>query len=147
MKGHTVSKVKNGDSVKVHYKGTLEDGTVFDSSEGREPLAFTLGAGQLIAGFEKAVIGLEEGETTTTHIPAAEAYGEHRPEMTITVPKSELPADMEVHEGLQLQLNQPDGQPIPVVITNIEDDQITLDANHPLAGKDLTFEIRLVEID
>ena len=142
-----MSKVKDGDSVKVHYKGTLDDGTVFDSSEGREPLAFTLGTGQLIPGFEKAVLGLEEGESTTTNIPAAEAYGEHRPEMTITVPKSELPADMEVHEGLQLQLNQTDGQPIPVVITKIENDQITLDANHPLAGKDLTFEIRLVEID
>ena len=141
-----MSKIKDGDAVKVHYKGTLDDGTVFDSSEGREPLAFTLGTGQLIPGFEKAVIGLEVGETTTTNIPAAEAYGEHRPEMTITVPKTELPEDMEVHEGLQLQLNQPDGQPIPVVITKIDNEQITLDANHPLAGKDLTFEITIVEI-
>jgi len=141
-----LSTVKDGDTVKVHYKGTLEDGTVFDSSEGKDPLEFTLGNGQLIPGFEKAVIGMSEGDSTTANIPSAEAYGERKEELEVQVEKEKLPEDIEPQIGMQLQLNQPNGQAIPVQISKIDDDQITLDANHPLSGKDLTFEIELVEI-
>ncbi len=141
-----MSVVKNGDTVKVHYTGQLEDGSVFDSSVQREPLEFTLGQGQLIPGFEKAVVGLKVGDSTTANIPSAEAYGEPNPQMIIEVEKSQLPADLEPEVGVQLQLNQPDGQVIPVQITNVEGDNVTIDANHPLAGKDLTFNIELVEI-
>ncbi|MEX2347293.1 MAG: peptidylprolyl isomerase [Balneolaceae bacterium] len=139
-------KVKDGDTVKVHYTGTLEDGAVFDTSEEREPLEFTLGQGQLIPGFEKAVIGMDEGESTTVEIPSEEAYGEAREDLVITVPKDQLPEDVEPQIGMQLQVNQPDGQPIPVRITEVGDAELTLDANHPLAGKDLKFKIELVEV-
>jgi peptidylprolyl isomerase len=138
-------KVKDGDTVKVHYTGKLESGEVFDSSEGREPLEFTLGQGQLIPGFEKAVTELEKGESTTVDIPSKEAYGEVREDLIITVPKDQLPEDVEPQVGMQLQVNQPDGQPIPVRITDVGEENLTLDANHPLAGKDLTFKIELVE--
>ncbi len=141
-----MSVVKNGDTVKVHYTGQLEDGSVFDSSVQREPLEFTLGQGQLIPGFEKAVVGLKVGDSTTANIPSAEAYGDPNPQMIIEVEKSQLPADLEPEVGVQLQLNQPDGQVIPVQITNVEGENVTIDANHPLAGKDLTFNIELVEI-
>lgn len=141
-----MSTIENGNTVKVHYKGTLDSGEVFDSSEGRDPLEFTMGAGQLIPGFEKAIMGLKVGDSTTTNIPSAEAYGEHNPEMTITVPKEQLPEGMEPVVGMQLQLNQENGQPVPCQIAKIEGEEITIDANHPLAGKDLTFEIEVVEI-
>ena len=141
-----MSVVKNCDTVKVQYTGQLEDGSVFDSSVQREPLEFTLGQGQLIPGFEKAVVGLKVGDSTTANIPSAEAYGEPNPQMIIEVEKSQLPADLEPEVGVQLQLNQPDGQVIPVQITKVEGDNVTIDANHPLAGKDLTFNIELVEI-
>jgi peptidylprolyl isomerase len=141
-----LSKVKDGATVKVHYTGTLENGEVFDSSENREPLEFTLGQGQLIPGFEKAVTGLDVGESTTVDIPSAEAYGEAREDLIITVPKNQLPDDIEPQIGMQLQVNQPDGQPVPVRITEIGEEELTLDANHPLAGQDLTFKIELVEV-
>lgn len=141
-----MSTIKNGDTVKVHYTGTLENGEVFDSSEGRDPLQFTLGAGQLIPGFEKAVMGLEVGDSTKAEIPSAEAYGEHNPQMEVTIAKTQLPEDLEPVIGMQLQLNQENGQPVPCQITKIEGEEITIDANHPLAGKDLTFEIEVVEI-
>lgn len=141
-----MSVIKDGDTVKVHYTGTLEDGEIFDSSEGRDPLEFTMGTGQLIPGFEKAVLGLKVGDTTKANIPCAEAYGEHNPQMEVKVQKSQLPADMEPAIGMQLQLNQQNGQPIPCQVTNIEGEEITIDANHPLAGKDLTFNIEVVEI-
>ena len=141
-----MSTIKDGDTVKVHYKGTLENGEVFDSSEGRDPLQFTMGAGQLIPGFEKAVMGLKVGDSTKAEIPSAEAYGEHNPQMEITIEKSQLPADLEPAVGMQLQLNQENGQPVPCQITNIEGENITIDANHPLAGKDLIFNIEVVEI-
>lgn len=141
-----MSKVKDGDTVKVHYKGTLKDGSVFDSSENREPLEFTLGQGQLIPGFEKAVIGLAEGDTTSIDIPSGEAYGEVRDDLIINVPKEQLPDEVEPQVGMQLQLNQPNGQPVPVRITEISEGELTLDANHPLAGKDLKFDIELVEV-
>ncbi len=141
-----MSTIKNGDTVKVHYTGTLSDGEVFDSSINRDPLQFTLGQGQLIPGFEKAIIGLAVGETTTTNIPSAEAYGDHNPQMEITVQQDQLPEGMTPEVGMQLQLNQPDGQPIPCLVTKVEGDAVTIDANHPLAGKDLTFNIEIVEI-
>lgn len=141
-----MSVIKDGDTVKVHYKGSLDNGEVFDSSEGRDPLEFTMGTGQLIPGFEKAVLGLKVGDSTTANIPSAEAYGESNPQMIVEVEKSQLPPDLEAQVGTQLQLNQPNGQAIPVLITKVEDEKVTLDANHPLAGKDLTFDIEVVEI-
>ncbi len=143
-----MSKVKEGDTVKVHYTGRLEDGTVFDTSRQRnEPLEFTLGQGQLIPGFEKAVVGLSVGEDTTINIPSSEAYGDHREELEVVVSKSDLPDNIEPEVGMQLQMQQKGSQQaIPVQITGVTEDQVTLDANHPLAGKDLTFDIELVEI-
>ncbi len=141
-----MSQVKNGDTVKVHYTGTLNNGEVFDTSTGREPLEFKLGEGRLIPGFEKAVIGLNVGESVKVEIPSDEAYGEERDDLIINVPKNQLPEGVNPEIGMQLQVNQPDGQPIPVIITDMNDSDLTLNANHPLAGKDLTFEIELVEI-
>ena len=141
-----MSIIKNGDTVKVHYTGILDNGEVFDSSLDRNPLLCTLDQVQLIPGFEKAIIGLTVGDSTITHIPAAEAYGEHNPQMEVTVEKNQLPEGMIPKIGIQLQLNQPDGSPIPYVITKLEGENVTIDANHPLAGKDLTFNIEIVEI-
>ncbi len=141
-----MSKAKDGDTVKVHYTGTLENGEVFDTSKEREPLEFQLGEGQLIPGFEKAVIGMDEGDSTTVEIPSEEAYGEVREDLVINVPKDQLPEEVEPKIGMQLQVNQQNGQPIPVRVTEIKDDELVLDANHPLAGKDLKFEIELLEV-
>ncbi len=141
-----MSKVKEGDTVKVHYTGKLKDGSIFDSSEEREPLEFTLGQGQLIPGFEKAVEGMEVGDSTTVDIPSDDAYGERREDLELEVSKSDLPDNIEPEVGMQLQMQQQeDGRAIPVQITAVEDDFVKLDANHPLAGKDLTFDIELVE--
>lgn len=142
-----MSKVKEGDTVKVHYTGKLTDeGSVFDSSEDREPLEFTLGEGQLIPGFEDAVIGMEEGDSTTVDIASDDAYGERREDLELEVAKSDLPDNVEPEVGMQLQMQQQEnGQAIPVQITAVEDEVVKLDANHPLAGKDLTFDIELVE--
>jgi peptidylprolyl isomerase len=142
-----LSKVKDGDTVKVHYTGSLEDGSVFDSSEDKDPLEFTLGTGQLIPGFEKAVEGMTEGDKTKVTIPADEAYGQVREDLVISVPKNNLPDDVTPQVGMQLQLNQPDGQAVPVRITEVQDEEVTLDANHPLAGEDLVFDIELVRIN
>lgn len=141
-----MSTIKDGDTVSVHYTGTLASGEVFDSSVERDPLKFTLGKGQLIPGFEQAIMGLSVGEKATTNIPSLEAYGEHNPEMVIGVPVNQLPPELDAQVGMQLQLNQPDGQAIPVQITQIEGETVTIDANHPLAGKDLNFDIEVVEI-
>ncbi len=141
-----MSIAKDGDTVKVHYTGTLKNGEVFDTSKEREPLEFTLGQGQLIPGFEKAVIGLNVGDATKVDIPSAEAYGDSREDLVLNVPKDQLPADVEPQVGMQLQVNQPDGQPVPVRITDVKETELTLDANHPLAGQDLSFEIELVEV-
>lgn len=141
-----MSNVKKGDTVKVHYTGTLQDGSVFDSSRSREPLEFKIGSGSLIPGFEKAVLGLSIGESTKVDIPSGEAYGEVRDEMIISVERDKLPADIDPQVGMQLQVQQPNGQAMPVVISEVNDTHITIDANHPLAGRDLTFEIELVEV-
>lgn len=139
-------QAKPGDTVKIHYTGKLEDGTVFDSSMNREPLEFTLNAGQVIPGFEKAVLGMSPGQSKTEKIPMDQAYGPYRDEMVIEVSRQVMPADLLPEVGQQLQLQQPTGQVIPVVITDVTDATVTLDANHPLAGEDLTFDIQLVEI-
>lgn len=135
-----------GKTVKVHYQGTLPDGTVFDSSRGREPLEFTLGAGQVIAGFDKAVAGLAPGESRTATVPAAEAYGPRLGEMVLELPREQVPSELTVEVGQQLELRQEDGQTVPVTIADLSDETVTLDANHPLAGQDLTFEVELVEV-
>jgi peptidylprolyl isomerase len=141
-----MAQAKMGDTVSVHYTGKLEDGTVFDSSEGRDPLQFSIGSGQLIPGFEQAVIGMAPGESKTAQIPADEAYGSYHPEMVLVVERQQIPSEVPVSIGLQLQIQQQGGTSIPVMITDVSDSQVTLDANHPLAGEDLTFEIQLMEI-
>lgn len=141
-----MSKVKANDTVKVHYTGKLEDGQVFDSSREREPLEFTLGEGQIIPGFEKAVIDMEVNDTKTVNIPSSEAYGEHSNELIQEVPKDQLPEEIKPEVGMQLMSKTPDGREIPLVVTKVEDAAIEVDANHPLAGKDLTFELEIVEI-
>lgn len=141
-----MSIAKSGHSVKVHYTGKLEDGSIFDSSEGREPLAFTLGQGQMIPGFEQAVLGMVIGEVREANIPSKEAYGERSEELLVEVPIAQVPADIKPEIGMQLAIN--DGEKSrPVVVAAVDPEKIVLDANHPLAGKDLTFEIELVEID
>jgi len=141
-----MSQAKKGDTVKVHYTGKLDDGSVFDSSANREPLEFTLGENQVISGFESAVEGMEPGEKRTVTIPAEEAYGPHREDMLLEVDRSALPPDLEPKVGQLLQVRQQDGQVFEVVVRAVTDSMVVLDANHPLAGKDLTFEIELVEV-
>lgn len=139
--------IKDGDKVKVHYRGTLNDGTEFDSSAGREPLEFTLGRGMLIPGFEAAVLGLEKGGKVTVTIPPAEAYGEHDPMQIIPVEREQFPEEMQLEPGMIIQLQAPDGSVIDSVITEVGDKEVRLDANHPLAGQALTFEIEVVEVE
>jgi FKBP-type peptidyl-prolyl cis-trans isomerase SlpA len=137
---------KENDKVKVHYKGTLSNGEVFDSSEGRDPLEFTLGAGQIIPGFESGIIGMQVEESKTINIPAAEAYGEPKEELKQEVGKAQLPPEIKPEVGLQLMSKAPDGREIPLVVTEVKDESIIIDSNHPLAGKDLTFEVTLLSI-
>lgn len=137
---------EDGNTVKVHYTGTLDDGSIFDTSEGREPLEFVMGAGQMIPGFESAVRGMKLGESKTVTIPAEEAYGPHNPELVLEVGLEEMPEDLEYGVGDWLQMQLSDGRVIEVTVVSITDTNVTLDANHRLAGKDLTFEIELVEI-
>jgi FKBP-type peptidyl-prolyl cis-trans isomerase 2 len=141
-----MTQVKAGDTVRIHYTGTLEDGTVFDSSEGRDPLQFTVGSGQIIPGLDKALPGMREGEQKTVNIPFAEAYGPHDPNGVIEVPRGEFPADIPLEVGLRLEMRAPQGQSMPVTVTIVSEDKITLDANHFLAGKDLTFAFELVSV-
>jgi len=141
-----LSTVEEGNTVKVHYTGKLKDGQVFDTSEEREPIEFEIGAGQMIPGFEKAVVGMEKDESKTVEIESDEAYGDVNDELFLEVPKSELPDNIDPEVGMQLQVQQQEGQQIPVQITEVKDSSITLDANHPLAGKDLVFDIKVVDI-
>jgi peptidylprolyl isomerase len=141
-----MSTAKHGDTVQIHYTGTLEDGTVFDSSEGRDPLSFTLGQGQVISGFEEAALGMEVGETRTARIDVDDAYGQRRDDLVLEVPREQLPDELEVDVGTPLQLQQPDGQAVPVTVAALDETTVTLDANHPLAGQALTFEMTLVGI-
>ena len=141
-----MTTAKSGDTVNGHYTGTLDDGTQFDSSQGRDPLQFTLGAGQVIAGFDEAVDGMNVGDSKSVTIPADQAYGPHRPEMVQEVPRSDIPAEIQIEQGMQLQASQPGGQPVVLTVTAFNDDTVTLDANHALAGKDLTFQLELVSV-
>jgi peptidylprolyl isomerase len=141
-----MSQAKQGDTVKVHYTGKLDDGTVFDSSQEREPLEFTIGTGSIIPGFEQAVIGMSPGESKTEIIPNDRAYGPYLEEMVLQVERQQFPSDIEPEVGQQLQIQHPTGEVIPVIITEVSPSVVTLDANHPLAGEDLTFDIQLVAI-
>jgi FKBP-type peptidyl-prolyl cis-trans isomerase 2 len=141
-----MKQAQKGDNVQVHYTGKLNDGSVFDSSQGREPLAFTVGAGQMIPGFDRAVVGMTIGDKQTITIPSVEAYGERREDLVVSIPAENIPEDMNPQVGDRFAINQPDGQQIPVVVTALDAEKITLDANHDLAGKDLIFDIEMVEI-
>ncbi|WP_107666417.1 peptidylprolyl isomerase [Cyanothece sp. BG0011] len=139
-------QAKLGDTVKVNYTGKLQDGTVFDSSVNRDPLQFALGQGQVIAGFEEAVVGMSPGDNKSVTIPSEQAYGPYQDELVIVVDEQQMPSDLSVEVGQQLQMRHSSGQAVPVMVTNVADSKVTLDANHPLAGKDLTFDIELVNI-
>ena len=141
-----MSKVENDSKVKVHYTGTLEDGTVFDSSREREPLEFTVGGGEMIKGFDAAVVGMAVGESKKFTIAAEDAYGERRDEMVFQVERSQLPEGMEPEVGQHLQTEAEGGHPVVLEIIAVEEAKVTLDGNHPLAGKDLNFDIELMEI-
>jgi peptidylprolyl isomerase len=141
-----MTQVKNGDNVRVHYHGKLNDGSTFDSSEGRAPLEFKVGSGQVIKGFDDAVIEMKIGEKKIVVIPAEHAYGEASMENIIEYPLENFPEDMKPEIGLELHMSDNEGNNFPVVITAISETAVVLDANHPLAGKELTFEIELVEV-
>jgi len=138
---------KDGDAVKVHYTGTLGDGTTFDTSVGSDPLEFTLGEGRMIPGFEQAVYGLKVGQSKTVTIPVEEAYGPHDDELVLVIGREQLPAGVNPEVGQGLQMQTTDGRTVTVPVIEVSEETITVDANHPLAGKDLTFEIELVEIN
>lgn len=142
----TIRNAATGDNVRVHYRGTLDDGSEFDSSAGRDPLEFRLGTGQVIEGFDKTVTGMKPGETRSARFEADDAYGSRRDDLVLNVPKEQFPPEITPEVGQQLELQQENGQSVPVTITAIEGDTVTLDANHPLAGQALTFDIELVEI-
>lgn len=141
-----MAAAKQGDTVSVHYTGKLTDGTVFDSSRERDPIQFKLGEQQVIPGFEKAVEGMEPGEKTEVTIPADEAYGQRNEEAVAAVERARLPEGLDPQVGQQLQMQGPEGQAMPVRVTDVDDENITVDANHPLAGKDLIFELELVNV-
>lgn len=141
-----MTQVKTGDTVRIHYKGTLSDGSTFDSSEGREPLEFQVGSGQIIPGLDKAIPGMEVGEKKVVEVPSSEAYGPVNPEMRQAVPREGIPPEIPLDIGTMLQMQTPQGQVVPVTVVEVTETEVTLDANHPLAGKDLTFAIELVEI-
>lgn len=141
-----MQQVKNGDTVRVNYHGKLTDGSTFDSSEGREPLEFTVGSGQVIKGFDDALVDMKIGEKKTVHIPVDQAYGQRSEEMMMEYPKTEFPADMNPTPGMELHMSDNTGNVFPVVIAEVQDEIVILDANHPLAGEDLIFDIELVSI-
>lgn len=141
-----MDQVKKGDTVSVNYHGKLDDGSTFDSSEGRPPLEFTVGEGQVIKGFDDAVLDMKVGDKKTVNIPVEHAYGERSQEMLVQIPRSDFPADITPEVGMELQMSDDQGHVFPVVVAGVEDDTIILDANHPLAGENLTFDIEVVKI-
>ena len=141
-----MSPAADGNNVKVHYTGKLEDGTIFDSSKGRDPMEVKLGTNAVIPGFEKSLTGMDVGDKKTITIPPEEAYGPRRDDMTMEANKSDFPKNITPEVGLQLAMQRPDGQNMPVTIVKIDGDKITLDANHPLAGKTLIFEVEMMEV-
>lgn len=142
-----MQKAKRGDKVNVHYRGTLDDGTEFDSSHGSDPIQFTIGAGDVIPGFEDAVTGMAEGESKTERFPPERAYGARKKDLVFTIPRNQLPQGTEISVGDSLQIGFADGGSAAVQVTALNAKQVTLDANHPLAGKPLTFELTLVSIE
>ena len=136
-----MQQVQNGDKVKVHYHGKLRNGETFDSSQGREPLEFTVGGGQVIKGFDEGVKGMQVGDKKTVEIEVGDAYGEKNEDMIIEFPKAQFPPDMNPEAGMQLMMNNGQGQQFPVVIKEVKEESVLLDANHPLAGEDLIFDI------
>ncbi|MFA5517102.1 MAG: peptidylprolyl isomerase [Desulfuromonadales bacterium] len=138
---------KTDDRVKVHYTGRLENGATFDSSEESAPLEFTVGRGDVIPGFEQAVIGMQIGESKTVRIPAKQAYGEHHEQLVTQLRRGDVPADMELQVGNQLEVTQENGEKFLVMVAELTEEMVTLDANHPLAGKELIFDIQLLEIN
>ena len=141
-----MQQVKSGDTVKVHYHGKLTDGSTFDSSAGREPLEFEVGSGMVIPGFDEGVIGMTVGEKKTINIPAEDAYGIVEEERILEFPIDRFPPDMKPEVGMALNMSNGQGEHIPVVITELRDDVVVLDANHPLAGQDLIFDVELMDI-
>jgi peptidylprolyl isomerase len=141
-----MTQAATGQTVKVHYTGKLDDGTVFDSSVGKEPLSFTLGSGEVIAGFNNGVLGLTVNESKTVKIPATEAYGPHQAGMVVELPKTEIPPHLKLKPGQRVQVSAPQGGMMTLNVVAETETTITLDGNHPLAGKDLTFDLQLVEI-
>lgn len=141
-----MQQAQNGDQVKVHYHGRLTTGETFDSSAGREPLEFTLGSGMVIKGFDDGVTGMSVGEKKTINIPVNEAYGPVNDQMIFTVAKTQMPEGLDVQPGMQLMMHAGGGQQLPVIVTAVEEENVIIDGNHPLAGKDLVFELELVEI-
>jgi peptidylprolyl isomerase len=142
-----MQQVKKGDTIKVHYHGKLTNGTTFDSSEGREPLSFEVGGGMVIPGFDEGVTGMAIGEKKTIHIPFDQAYGPKQEEMIMEFPRDRFPADMVPEVGMQLNMSNGSGQQFPVTIAEVKDEVVILDANHPLAGEDLIFDLELVAIE
>ncbi len=139
-------QAREGDKVQVHYEGRLDDGTTFDSSRGRDPIEFTIGEGEVVPGFEQAVTGMSAGEKRTTTIAAEYAYGERMDDLMFSVSRDQVPEGMDVKVGDQLSVGLPSGETVPMQVAGIDGESVTLDANHPLAGKDLTFDLELVEI-
>lgn len=141
-----MAQVKSGDKIKVHYHGRLTNGETFDKSEGRDPLEFEVGSGMVIKGFDEGVTGMAVGDKKTINIPFNEAYGPKNPDMVIDMPKDRFPKDMELEVGMPLAMSDDQGQQFQVAIAQIKEDSVVLDANHPLAGEDLIFDLELVEI-
>jgi peptidylprolyl isomerase len=141
-----MTEAKMNNRVKVHYKGSLQDGTVFDSSEGREPLEFVIGQGTVIPGFEKGVMGMCEGDTKVISIQSEDGYGAYRDDLIGVVDRSRIPDDIDLKIGMILQVRSPEGGVTNVIVSKITDTDVTLDMNHPLAGKELLFEVRLLEV-
>lgn len=141
-----MQQVKKGDTIRIHYHGKLNNGETFDSSEGREPLEFEVGSGMVIPGFDKGVIGMNVGDKKTVNIPVEEAYGPKNDEMIIDFPKDRFPDDMQAEVGMPLTMSDGSGQNFRVIIKEVKENSVVLDANHPLAGEDLTFDLELVEI-
>ena len=141
-----MTEVKKGNKIKVEYTGTLDDGTVFDTSEGKKPLEFEVGSGQIIKGFDDAVTGMKKGEEKEIKLKPTEAYGDHNPQLIKKVPRDKLPAGKEPKVGMMLALGTPDGRKFPAKITEVTDKEVTLDLNHPLAGKTLIFKIKVIEV-
>ncbi|GGH23582.1 hypothetical protein GCM10010973_09560 [Cribrihabitans marinus] len=145
--GEFMTEVKSGDTVAIHYTGTLRDGQTFDSSEGRDPLAFEVGSGQIIPGLDAAMPGMEVGDKKRVEVECQEAYGPVNPEARQAVPREGIPDEIPLEIGSRLQMQSPDGQAVPVTVVEVDEATVTLDANHPLAGQDLIFDIELVSID